>query len=65
MFGLRGTAPQSNPWSAMNHLAIVIALVGVIGIGAQWIAWRSGLPAIALMLVAGIIAAWSSQASCP
>ncbi|NIJ25260.1 hypothetical protein [Sphingomonas japonica] len=49
----------------MNHLAIVIALVGVIGIGAQWIAWRSGLPAIALMLVAGIIAAWSSQASCP
>ncbi|MEZ0495913.1 cation:proton antiporter [Sphingomonas sp. IW22] len=40
----------------MNHLAIVVALVGVIGIGAQWIAWRSGLPAIALMLVAGIIA---------
>ncbi|WP_052134495.1 cation:proton antiporter [Sphingomonas sp. 37zxx] len=40
----------------MNHLAIVIALIGVIGIGAQWIAWRSGLPAIALMLVAGIVA---------
>lgn len=40
----------------MNHLAIVLALVGVIGIGAQWIAWRTGLPAIALMLVAGIVA---------
>ena len=40
----------------MNHLAIVLALVGVIGIGAQWIAWRTGLPAIALMLVAGILA---------
>ena len=40
----------------MNHLAIVLALVGVIGIGAQWIAWRTGLPAIALMLVAGLVA---------
>ena len=40
----------------MEHLATVIALVGVIGIGAQWIAWRTGLPAIALMLVAGILA---------
>lgn len=40
----------------MEHLAIVLALVGVIGIGAQWIAWRTGLPAIALMLIAGIIA---------
>lgn len=40
----------------MNHLAIVLALVGLIGIGAQWIAWRTGLPAIALMLAAGIVA---------
>jgi len=40
----------------MNHLAIVIALIGTIGIGAQWIAWRTGLPAIALMLAAGIVA---------
>lgn len=40
----------------MNHLAIVLALVGLIGIGAQWTAWRTGLPAIALMLVAGIFA---------
>ncbi|SEN18835.1 sodium/proton antiporter, CPA1 family [Sphingomonas gellani] len=40
----------------MNHLAIVFALVGLIGIGAQWIAWRTGLPAIALMLAAGFVA---------
>jgi len=40
----------------MNHLAFVLALVGLLGIGAQWVAWRTGLPAIALMLVAGLIA---------
>lgn len=31
-----------------------IALVGVIGVGAQWLAWRLRLPAIVLMLVAGL-----------
>ena len=35
---------------------LVIALVGILGIGAQWIAWRTGLPAIVLMLAAGFIA---------
>lgn len=40
----------------MEHLALVIAVVGLIGIGAQWVAWRTGLPAIALMLLAGIVA---------
>jgi NhaP-type Na+/H+ or K+/H+ antiporter len=40
----------------MNHDALVIALIGVLGIGAQWIAWRTGWPAIALMLLAGILA---------
>lgn len=40
----------------MEHLALVFAVVGLIGIGAQWIAWRTGLPAIALMLLAGIVA---------
>lgn len=40
----------------MEHDALVIALIGVLGIGAQWVAWRTGLPAIALMLVAGIVA---------
>lgn len=41
---------------AIDSLLVKIALIGVIGIGAQWVAWRTGRPAIALMLVAGIIA---------
>jgi NhaP-type Na+/H+ or K+/H+ antiporter len=40
----------------MEHQALVIALVGVLGIGAQWVAWRTGWPAIVLMLAAGFIA---------
>lgn len=40
----------------MEQQAIVIALVGVLGIGAQWIAWRTGWPAIVLMLLAGFLA---------
>ena len=38
-----------------SELLLVIALIGLAGIGAQWIAWRTGWPAIALLLVAGII----------
>lgn len=41
---------------AIDSLLVKIALIGVIGIGAQWVAWRTGRPAIALMLIAGIIA---------
>lgn len=40
----------------MEEQAIVIALVGILGIGAQWIAWRTGWPAIVLMLAAGFLA---------
>ena len=40
----------------MEQQAIVIALVGILGIGAQWIAWRTGWPAIVLMLAAGFLA---------
>ncbi|ALR19354.1 cation:proton antiporter [Sphingobium baderi] len=40
----------------MEHQALVIALIGILGIGAQWIAWRTGWPGIALMLAAGVIA---------
>ena len=31
------------------------ALIGALGIGAQWVAWRLNMPAIVLMLVAGLI----------
>jgi len=40
----------------MEEQAVVIALVGVLGIGAQWVAWRTGWPAIVLMLIAGFLA---------
>ncbi|OWY10735.1 sodium:proton exchanger [Thioclava sp. F42-5] len=35
---------------------LAFALVGVCGVGAQWLAWRMRLPAIVIMLVAGLIA---------
>ena len=31
------------------------ALVGALGVGAQWAAWRLRMPAIVLMLVAGLL----------
>jgi len=40
----------------MTSQTLVIAAVGALGIGAQWIAWRTGWPAIVLMLAAGFIA---------
>ncbi len=36
--------------------SLVIAMVGMLGIGAQWVAWRTGWPAIVLMLAAGFLA---------
>jgi len=33
---------------------MAFALVGTIGVGAQWLAWRLRLPAIVLMLLAGL-----------
>ena len=40
----------------LDSLMLKIALIGVLGVGAQWIAWRINKPAIALMLFAGIMA---------
>ena len=36
--------------------SLVIAMVGMLGVGAQWVAWRTGWPAIVLMLAAGFLA---------
>jgi len=38
-----------------NLLPFKLALIGVLGIGAQWIAWRKQLPAIVLMAIAGLV----------
>ena len=35
---------------------ILFALIGALGVGSQWLAWRLQLPAIVLMLAAGLIA---------
>lgn len=40
----------------MQEQAIVIAMVGILGIGAQWLAWRTNWPAIVVMLAAGFLA---------
>lgn len=36
-------------------LVTAMAGIGVLGVGAQWLAWRMNIPAIVLMLVAGIL----------
>lgn len=40
----------------MEDIAGKIALIGALGISAQWIAWRFHLPAIVLLAAAGILA---------
>ena len=40
----------------MHDLIFTIALIGALGIGAQWIAWRTQVPAIVLLLLAGLLA---------
>ncbi|MGR3757461.1 MAG: cation:proton antiporter [Tranquillimonas sp.] len=39
----------------MNPVA-AFALVGALGVGSQWLAWRLRMPAIVLMLLAGLLA---------
>ena len=39
----------------VNMLPFKIALIGALGIGAQWLAWRLQKPAIVLMAIAGLI----------
>lgn len=36
--------------------AILVALIGALGVGSQWLAWRLQMPAIVLMLSAGLLA---------
>jgi NhaP-type Na+/H+ or K+/H+ antiporter len=39
-----------------ENLVLAFALIGALGVGAQWLAWRLNLPAIVLMLIAGVLA---------
>ena len=38
-----------------DHLVLAVTLIGVLGIGAQWLGWRFNLPAIVLMSIAGLL----------
>ena len=40
----------------MHSMELKLALIGFAGIAAQWLAWRINLPAIALLLLAGLTA---------
>ena len=40
----------------MDDIASKLALIGALGIAAQWVAWRFHLPAIVLLATAGILA---------
>ena len=52
-----------------NALPFKLALIGVLGIGAQWLAWRLQKPAIVLMAIAGLVfgplLAWLSTLGLP
>src|SRR5690625_5053481 len=37
-------------------LLFVIMLIGLLGIGSQWLAWKFNMPAIVVMSIAGLIA---------
>lgn len=39
-----------------EHALVGLALIVILGIGAQWLAWRLRLPAILLLLLTGILA---------
>ena len=41
---------------ASDILMVKVATIGLLGVGAQWVAWRTGKPAIIFLLVAGILA---------
>jgi len=40
----------------LDNLVLAFTIIGVLGVGAQWLAWRFNLPAIVLMAIAGVLA---------
>src|SRR3546814_1122282 len=52
----RHDGPCDSRERRMEQQALAIALIGVLGIGAQWVAWRTGWQGMALLLFAGLIA---------
>ena len=40
----------------MQDIITTVAIIGALGIGAQWVAWRTQVPAIVVLLLAGLLA---------
>lgn len=40
----------------MDNLVLSFAIIGLLGVGAQWLAWRLALPAIVVMSIMGLLA---------
>lgn len=40
----------------MESLVLAITVIGLLGVGAQWLAWRLAAPAIVIMAIAGLLA---------
>ncbi|HPF39605.1 MAG TPA: sodium:proton antiporter [Phycisphaerae bacterium] len=42
--------------SHTGSIAVSLAMILILGVGSQWLAWRVGLPSILLLLTAGVVA---------
>ncbi|MCA9255941.1 MAG: sodium:proton antiporter [Phycisphaerales bacterium] len=42
--------------SQTGSIAVSLAMILILGVGSQWLAWRIGLPSILLLLTAGVVA---------
>lgn len=40
----------------MDNLVLAVGIIGLLGVGAQWLAWRFNFPGIVLMAIAGVLA---------
>ncbi|WP_163540038.1 sodium:proton antiporter [Gracilibacillus sp. YIM 98692] len=40
----------------VDSLLLVLMIIGVLGVGSQWVAWKFQLPAIVVMAIAGLLA---------
>ncbi len=48
-------APRNTLTCMHSHLVNVVALIAVVGVAVQWMAWRFRVPAIVLLTVAGFV----------
>ncbi len=50
------TIPYSRSTALSQELLLALASIVTLGIAAEWVAWRAGIPSILLLLVAGVVA---------